>query len=96
MAERRSIWDDDGMMDDTPKPNYKMLTDVISFEGFQYLAHGSNNFAVQERTILQPRLEEKGYTNVHWFEGETDSFGPLTRRCRATNPFGDTVWFMYG
>jgi hypothetical protein len=94
-GERRNIWDDTEI-NHTPSPHYTMLSTVISFAGFEFISHGSHSFAEQEKTILQPRLEELGYTDIRWFEGETDSFGPLTRRCRAVNPDGDTVWFMYG
>jgi hypothetical protein len=69
------------------------LYEIISFEGFGFYKH---NYRKQEVEILQPRLEELGYTNVSWHAGESDSFGPLTRICKATDPTGKHVRFMYG
>jgi hypothetical protein len=87
-----NIWDES--TNEPPGPVYIPLMTVIDFEGFEFLSHGG--YIEQEREILQPRLEALGYSNIYWFEGETDSFGPLTRRCRAVDKRGDTVWFVYG
>lgn len=70
---------------------YQNLMDVISFDGFSF-----GDYYNGERNILQPRLEELGYTEVSWFMGERDSFGPLSRICHATNMQGETKKFMYG
>jgi len=67
------------------------LDEVISFEGFVF-----SKWYEGEPQILQPRLEALGYTNVKWFMGERDSFGPLTRYCEATTPDGDRVKLWYG
>ncbi len=77
--------------EDPPK-EYIDLYEVISLEGVKYDSY----YRMQELEILQPRLEAIGYTDIKWFPGETDSFGPLTRTCRAKNPGGETVWFVYG
>lgn len=72
---------------------YTELHKVISMKGFDYLR---TSYILQEETILQPRLEELGYTNIKWLMGEYDSFGPLTRLCEATSPEGSKVMFIYG
>lgn len=95
MTEHHSIWDDQS--NDPPGPVYTSLITIIDFSGFDFLSHGgTNGYIEQEKTILQPRLEALGYSNISWLEGETDSFGPLTRRCKAVDRRGDTVWFVYG
>ena len=57
---------------------YKDLYEVISFEGFSFASWRQG-----ESDVLQPRLEALGYTDIKWFMGEHDSFGPLTRICHA-------------
>ncbi|MET0786543.1 MAG: hypothetical protein ABWY25_07555 [Paenisporosarcina sp.] len=72
---------------------YPALAGVIDFARFDY---DKNTYKDQERTILQPQLETLGYTNITWSDGERDSFGPLSRLCKAKGP--DKVWvtFIYG
>jgi hypothetical protein len=75
-----------------PNENYVDLSDLISFAGFRYV-----DYINGEKEILQPQMEALGYTNIQWLPGETDSFGPLTRVCRATSPTGKAVIsFIYG
>lgn len=71
---------------------YMQLWNVIDSNGFRYGA----DYAQQEKELLQPQLEKKGYYNIEWSDGERDSFGPLTRVCKATAPNGEVCWFMYG
>ena len=66
---------------------------LISFDGFEW---NSKTYFEQERTILQPRMEALGYSEIIWLNGEQDSFGPLTRVCRAFDRKGDLHWFVYG
>ena len=73
--------------------NYEDLITLISFEGFEW---DSKTFYQQERDLLQPRMEALGYTEIIWLQGETDSFGPLTRVCRAFDKDGELHWFVYG
>jgi hypothetical protein len=70
---------------------YQDLSQVISFEGFSY-----PDYYRGEREILQPRLEALGYTNVQWYMGEQDEFGPLSRVCYATKADGNIERFIYG
>jgi hypothetical protein len=74
-----------------PTEHYEDLYDLISFEGFEY-----SLWSRHEVEILQPRMETLGFINVTWLPGETDSFGPLTRVCRAEDAEGKTRWFLYG
>jgi len=74
-------------------PYYQPLDQIISIDGLTY---ARETFAREEIDILTPRLEAAGYSDVRWFAGETDSFGPLTRIGRAYNKDGDLVWFTYG
>ena len=85
--ERYSIWEDNGMT-----LNRKYLSSVISLEGLTY----GKGYRQQELDLLQPRLEALGYTEIEWGEGESDSFGPLTRVCQATNTSGVREYFFYG
>jgi hypothetical protein len=77
----------------TRDPSYPDLANVISFEGFDYDA---GTYQEQERELLQPQLEALGYTEIVWFPGEVDSFGPLTRLVMCINPDGNVVTFIYG
>jgi len=88
-AVQRNIWDDGDEPD--PPREYISLEDLISFQGFDYTQwlHG-------EEHILQPQLEAFGYTDIQWKQAEYDSFGPLTRTCKAKNSDGSAVWFIYG
>ena len=76
-----------------PSDEYQNLTDVIDFEGFDF---DSRTYLDQEIDILEPRLKVLGYTEIRWLPGETDSFGPLTRVCKAVSPSGKEVTFFYG
>lgn len=69
----------------------KDLQTVISFEGFDH-AH----YYRDERTILEPRLQELGYCYFSWRTGERDSFGPLIRCLTAATLDGEPVQFWYG
>lgn len=66
------------------------LMNFISFEGFDW-----KEYYKGEKEILQPRLEALGFTNVKWSPGETDSFGPLSRVCKAKTLTGKAVSFVY-
>ena len=69
------------------------LMDLISFEGFHF---ARATYRDQEIEILQPRLEALGYSEIKWYDGERDSFGPLIRKCSATDPDGKSVELFYG
>jgi hypothetical protein len=85
--EHYNIWEDNGMaLNRTP------LGSVISLEGLKY----GSGYRQEELDVLQPRLEALGYTEIEWGAGESDSFGPLTRVCQATNTFGVREFFFYG
>jgi hypothetical protein len=71
---------------------YRQLDEVIVLTGFAY----DKKFREQEVELLEPRLRAVGYVNIHWSDGERDSFGPLTRVCSATNQYGERVYFVYG
>ena len=49
-----------------------------------------------EGELLKPALEKLGYTNVTFFMGEADSWGPLTRVICATTPAGERKRWIYG
>jgi|SRR4051794_1475609 len=63
----------------------------IDFTGFSF-----KDYVNGERTILQPQLEARGYTDIKWYMGEYDSFGPLTRVCEAKSSNGERIYFIYG
>jgi hypothetical protein len=71
---------------------YIALESVIDFADFKY----DHTYREQEGVLLVPQLEALGYTHITWQPGEYDSFGPLTRVCRARNRFNEVVWFIYG
>lgn len=70
---------------------YIDLYEVINFDGFD-----CNNWRSGERDLLQPQLEAKGYTDLRWSMGESDSFGPLSRICVGRDMEGAPVRFIYG
>lgn len=88
-AVQRNIWDDGDEPD--PPREYIQLEDLISFEGFEWA-----EWLKGEKEVLQPQLERFGYTDIQWKPGETDSYGPLSRVCKAKNSNGSAVWFIYG
>lgn len=70
--------------------NFGELYDHIDMTGFDY-----GKYREHEQSILKPRLEEKGFTDIKFIPGETDSFGPLSRGVRMTNKDGNrgTAWY---
>ncbi len=76
-----------------PKREYEYLPDIISFKNFDY---SGASYINQEETILKPQLQRLGYSEIIWLKGESDSFGPLTRVCRAFDNDGELHWFYYG
>lgn len=76
---------------DEESVSYVDLTDVVNFEGFDW-----EKYYEGERDILQPQLEALGYIRFEWGMGEQDSFGPLSRMCKALNTEGKVAWFFYG
>lgn len=67
------------------------LDELLSFKDFSY-----RNYTQGERDILNPQLQEMGYTDIQWYMGDSDSFGPLTRVCYMKNPDGEIVRGIYG
>lgn len=70
---------------------YFDLHDLLSFSLFDF-----TDYRKGEIEILQPQMEAMGYTEFEWSMGEYDSFGPLTRICRAINKDGTKMAFIYG
>ncbi len=52
------------------------------------------DYARVEQTVKR-KLEQYGWTNVCWMNGETDGFGPLSRFIQAINPDGvpEEAWY---
>lgn len=73
----------------------RYLGDIISFARFRFNVPISIIFE-QERDILEPQLRALGYSSFCWLPGETDEFGPLTRRVRMLNKYNEEVDFFYG
>jgi len=71
------------------------LAEVISFAEFRFNVPTSA-IVRQEREILEPQLADLGYTDITWWTREEDSFGPLSRSCKAIDNNGDEVEFFYG
>lgn len=88
--DRQNIFQDN-LNEENPAIEYKNLMDLIEFRDFEF-----GQYRTHEEIILQPQLKNLGYTDILWLPGETDSFGPLTRVCKAKNPGGEVVWFVYG
>jgi len=61
--------------------------DFDSFDWKQYVR--------DEVSILNPQLEDLGYTVIGWHMGEKDSFGPLTRFVELQKE-GNTFFWCYG
>jgi hypothetical protein len=73
------------------KIEYEDLMGVISFKGYVF-----GLWYKHEEEILRPRLEAKGYSQIVFEMGKSDSFGPLTRICRCVDSEGDRQYFIYG
>lgn len=69
---------------------------LLDFLGDDAAAFDFGNWSKGERDILRPALERRGFTDVGFYMGEQDSFGPLSRGVSATNPEGARVRFYYG
>lgn len=51
----------------------------------------------EEIDLINPALRKAGYIlDGEWFDGERDSFGPLTRCIRVTDPYGESGVIVYG
>lgn len=71
--------------------DFGRLDDHVSFEGFDF-----GKYYDHEKSVLTPRLEEKGFSNIRFDSGETDSSGPLTRTVRMTDSQGRRGKAWYG
>ncbi|MHB1086752.1 MAG: hypothetical protein ACYCZ0_03325 [Minisyncoccota bacterium] len=67
------------------------LLDDKEIEGFAF-----EDYYDGEHDILAPALAARGYRDVGFYMVEQDSFGPLIRGVRATDPTGKNVRFFYG
>ena len=74
------------------------LTDLLDVIGEGLAAdhrYCSRRYWTWENEVARPALEKLGYEDIKFFDGERDSFGPLTRvvHCRKD---GNTVKLIYG
>jgi hypothetical protein len=61
------------------------------------LSYDLDKYRSEERDLINPALEKAGYRpESKWFDGERDSFGPLTRCVHAIDPDGTAVVVVYG
>lgn len=70
--------------------------ELMVFLGDDAVAFDFGAYSEGEDKILQPALEKRGFKDIGFYMVEQDSFGPLIRGCRATDPDGNTVRFFYG
>jgi len=70
--------------------------DLLDFIGDDARAFDFGKYREGEDQILRPALERRGFSNVRFYMGEEDSFGPLSRMCAAKDPNGAEVRFYYG
>lgn len=70
--------------------------ELLDFLGDDAEAFVFDEYSDGECDVLAPSLEKRGFTNVGFYMIEQDSFGPLVRGCRATDPAGKIVRFYYG
>jgi hypothetical protein len=66
---------------------------LLSFLGDAAEGFDFEHWSKGEADILEPALEARGFTQVGFYMGEEDSFGPLSRGCFATDPEGKRVRF---
>lgn len=71
------------------------LLAVIGNEKAREPEYCSNHYWRWENHTAQPELEALGYEVCRWFDGERDSFSPLTRCCLAKKD-GEIHRFIYG
>jgi hypothetical protein len=46
--------------------------------------------------LAEDELKRRGYSDFRWFDGEADSFGPLTRVLKCKDPENKQQQFIYG
>ena len=63
---------------------------TVSMEGYC-----SSSYWEWEANIAKPALSVLGYTDIKFYNGEVDSFGPLSRIVRCIKD-GVSVQLMYG
>jgi len=70
--------------------DFGQLHNHVDMSGFDY-----GKYRDHEQSILKPRLEEKGFKDINFVAGESDSFGPLIRLVKMTNKTGQrgTAWY---
>ena len=78
-------------------PHYDDLFEFLRIEGDgELVGFDFSKYWSGEQNILKPALERRGFTQVAFFDGERDSFGPLSRIVTATDAKGQSRKFIYG
>jgi hypothetical protein len=68
---------------------------IFTYLGLDAVEFSFRSYAEDEKRIIKPAMEAKGFTMVAFFMGEQDSFGPLSRGIRAVREEKGYV-FYYG
>ncbi len=85
-------------MNEAQRSEESTLTDLLAIIGNDASIEGNycgSYYWQWEQQTAQPILEKLGYEICGWFDGERDSFGPLTRICVCKKD-GDIFRFIYG
>lgn len=77
--------------------DYEGLEDLLPDELFNHPdCFESRTYWKWEEEVATPELEQRGFKNISWLDGERDSFGPLTRICSCVDADGKRKLFIYG
>lgn len=70
-----------------------MARELYEVEGIDLsgLSYSPRKYIEDEQNIIKPQLEALGYTGITFSMGESDSFGPLSRKVHT-----DQEEFWYG
>lgn len=85
-------------MTDTPVAPVEEQVETLAYlhEFLPGLNIDYSRYWESERDVIEPALKEAGWTDIStWWSPEKDSFGPLSRAVKATDPEGQrcTVWY---
>lgn len=74
---------------------YSVLADANSHRAKKGLPLLKHDYFHWEENVASPFFVREGYTVGKWFDGEWDSFGPLSRQVKLTKDGKETI-FVYG
>ena len=72
-------------------PKYEDLYEILPDIDIDF-----DNYWKCEQEVITPALMQKGFSEIEWYMGERDSFGPLSRYTKCYDKDGNERRFVYG